>query len=615
MLNILQMHFSNELLLISNMKTKQSILLGIIKIIIIFSIAIFLIGNFVPFFQGGDTLLYGGSSVKIANGNYEYTNKFIQETTLDEFVSAQFVKTIHDSVIPIGGIGIYVLSALSYLTAGYYGLFYLGPIITIILFIVTERVTTKLFGGFAGLVALILLASDEMTGHFGLRLLTDNIFTMLTILGGFFLIKYLQGNNERIILYSSIFLTSAAFFRYNGIVYLPLEILLIVGFFCFQYLKAIKQNKNNKISADLKNIFSKDYSKLKKILKIIVYLLTPWLVFVIFLSSYNAYFFGDPFTNYVTERRNLEGDLVSSFFTFDSERLDSIISYSSEFFPDSIKKIITNLSFFPDELLNENLMSVISISVLAITILIAFYFKIKRIEIIVFSSLIVSLLLFYSSGYIVQLTGIVSRFMLSTFPFIFAIFGYLMYQAWKINFQKLSINYSKKISKSWKLFLIIVIGSFLISSLVYSPVNQIIIKQKFDFNDPQSVASRYPLDMEGLSEESIIVDARGRNVIEFNSIPFDPFKKYSDRTDSWKNEEIDQKPISIMKELIISGEELYVFKKKTHGDPLYFKYLEDEHGIILKDFSKTFCKMILSTDFKDTNDEKIQSDSICYFHS
>ena len=102
----------------------------------------------------------------------------------------------------------------------------------------------------------------------------------------------------------------------------------------------------------------------------------------------------------------------------------------------ALKKIIINLSFFPDELLNENLMSVLSLSILAITILVAFYFKIKRIEIIVFSSLIASLLLFYSSDYIVQITGIVSRFRLSTFPFIFAIFGYIMYLAWKVNFQK-----------------------------------------------------------------------------------------------------------------------------------------------------------------------------------
>jgi len=395
--------------------------------------------------------------------------------------------------------------------------------------------------------------------------------------------------------------------------FLPLEIFLVIGFFSLDYLEKRKSNVKNHFNEIIKSIFSKQSLKLKRLLKISGYLLIPWLIFFIFYFSFNAYYFGDPLPSIIEGRGTSEDSLISSFFKFDSDRLDSIRTYSSEFFPESSIKFFEELSFIPRESMNEYWMSIISLSLLGLTLLISLFFKIKRVEIIVISSFIVSFLLFYSSNYIVQITEIVPRYTLPLLPFVFTIIGFLMYRCWQINYNKISLNYFKVISKSWKPFLIIVFAFFLLSSLYFSPMYNMIITQGSDFSDLQRYENRYPLDKEGLTDESIIVDARGRKVIEYGAIPFTPFRSYSDRTNSWNNNEIDQESIKLLKELLQAEEELFVFKDKTLGDPYYFRYLEAQHGIILKDYSKTFCKMIFVENI-DADNEKFQSDSICYSH-
>ncbi len=134
--------------------------IGTIKIIIIILASVYLIGNFEPFYNGHDALLYGPAAVSIANGEYGFTNEFMQKNIHSGFVPNQYVQTVHNTAIPIGGIGIYGLAAFSYLLGGYYGLFYLGPITTILFLIISERIITKLFGGFVGLAVLIFLSTD-----------------------------------------------------------------------------------------------------------------------------------------------------------------------------------------------------------------------------------------------------------------------------------------------------------------------------------------------------------------------------------------------------------------------------------------------------------------------
>ena len=140
-----------------------------------------MIGNFVPYYEGKDTYLYATGAISLVEGTYEYTNEIIQKTDFDYTVSTgPYIKTPRDTLIPTGGFGIIALSAFSYLLGSYYGLFYLGPIATILFLIISERVFTKLFGSFVGLVGLIFLSTDIALLNYGSNLLTG-VFSVIGV--------------------------------------------------------------------------------------------------------------------------------------------------------------------------------------------------------------------------------------------------------------------------------------------------------------------------------------------------------------------------------------------------------------------------------------------------
>ena len=601
---------------ISQVFKQKNFSFGIIKIAIIILVSAYLIGGFVPFYEGSDAYLYGLVATDIVNGSYEYTNEFLQNTEYEEFYFGPFIKTIHQTLIPHGAVGIHGLSAFSYFLGGYYALFYLGPISTILFLIISERVVTKLFGGFAGLVALIFLSVNGDVLSIGAALLTDNIFSLLLILSCFFLIKFLKEKSNSSLLLCSSFLTAATFFRFNGVIYLPIEILLVFSYFLFQYIKIRKVDVGVKSSSNLDLNIIKPVStvKIKKILKITLYILGPWSIFFIFLFSFNIYYFGDPFTTYWEQKRGVETENVfSSYLLFDSERFESIKSYSANFLPDKTYTIVKNSSL-DLVLLNKFLLSIISLSLLFSALFISLYFKIHRIEIIVFIIFILGLLLFYSSEPVVSTTGITDRYMIPALPFSFGILGYLMCRAWKINYQTILSKKFQIFSKSWKCFLIILFALFLLSSLYYStPVKQLIIKQNFEFKNPQVFADRYPLDKEGLTEKSVILFGLDRVLIwDYHAIPFNPFIGYDQEAKLWSDNKPNPHPIKVMNELLDGGYDLYVFKDKNHGDPSYYRYLEAEYSLILKEHSKTFCKLIRIENASGVNNIQIKSDDICH---
>jgi len=601
-------------------KSKKIFSLGIIKIAIIILASVYLIGNFLPFYQANDAYLYGFGAINLANGSFEYTNELLQNPKYSGFNFTPFVKTIHGTLIPVGGIGIFGLSAFSYILGGNYALFYLGPITTILFFIISERVITKLFGGFAGLVALIFLSTDLMVLNLGRYLLTESIFSLLLILGSFFLIKFLKDKTSTSILLCSSFLTAATFFRYNGTIFLLVEVLIVFSYLLFDYVKTRRQDAEllNSQKSNLKFLKLVSKNEIKKILKITLYILGPWSIFFIFLFSFNSYFFDDPFTNYLEQRKGFKitENLFSSILLFDSERLESIKAYSAEFLPDQTNFLVQTISF-KSASLDQFLFSIISFSLLFSALFISLKYKINRKEIIVFIIFILTLLLFYSSNLVVSLTGITERYMIPILPFSFGIIGYLMYKGWSLNYQKISLKYEQLISKSWKVFLIIIFAIFLLSSFYYSePVDSLIIKQNFEFKNPQVFSDQYPLDLEELPEKSIILRGKDRVIIwEYNAIPFEPFRGYNEKTELWKHDRVHPEPIKIMNELLDTGYNLYVFKEKNRGDPSYYRYLEAEHNLILKEYSETFCKLIRIVNASDIDNMLIQSDDICHSFS
>jgi len=577
---------------------------------------VYLIGSFTPYYEGKDAFLYGSGGIDIVQGSYEYTNEILQKTDFDYiFAAGPYVETKHDTLIPDGSFGILALSGFSYLLGGYYGLFYLGPITTILFLIISERVVTKLFGGFVGLAALIFLSTDKTLLNVGSQLLTDSIFSLLLILGCFFLIKFLKEKTNTSILFCSSFLAAATFFRYTGAIFLLIEILLISGYFLFEYIKTRKKNveisNSSNLDLNLTNVFSK--IKIKKILKISLYILGPWSIFFIFLFSFNIYFFDEPFTTYLEQRQGVKtGNIILSSLTFDSERFESIKSYSVSYAPDRTYFLVRMISL-GEVLLNQYSLSIISFTYLFSALFISIYFKINRTEIIVFIVFIISLLLFYSSNSLVSLTGITGRYMIPSLPLSFGIIGYLMYRAWKIDYQRISIKYFQIFSKSWKGFLIIIFALFFLSTLYYSqPIDSLLIKQNFEFKNPQNFADRYPLDREGLTEKSVIIDRNSLAIREYYVIPLNPFSGYNEKTKLWSGDKPGEHPIKMMSELLEEGYDLYVFKYKHNGDPSYYRYLEAEHGLILKEYSKTFCKLIRIEDVSGVNNTQIQSDDICH---
>ena len=119
--------------------------------------------------------------------------------------------------------------------------------------------------------------------------------------------------------------------------------------------------------------------------------------------------------------------------------------------------------------------------------------------------------------------------------------------------------------------------------------------------------NRLPVDNEGLTEDSVVIDTRGRRPLDINAIPFNPI--LYDVEDNWNTALIPQEPIQKLKKLINDGYDIYVYKIPTRQiETKYYEYLKLNHGLILQDYSKSFCKMIL-VEKEDISDK---ADDFCY---
>ncbi len=595
-------------------------ILDAIKIVILVTVSFILLLNFYPYFFGADSLIYGMTAVSFSNGEYGITNELMKEFAGPPFIPHQWVPTIHDSAIPRGNPGIIGLAGISYILGGYYGLFFLGPIFTILLLIFSERISTKLFGNLAGLVALVLVASDWMIFRNGQQLLTDNIFTVFFIIGSFYLIKFVQERRESLIFLSSIFFVLATFVRLNGTIFFLVEISIVAGYFVYQNITQLKKNPNAK-RFSLNHLRFSDMPK--QLFKSIIFLAAPWLVFFIFFLSFNAYYFGDPLTNYKQEALTLAGseeDIGSRFFQFDFERFEWMKFYSVGLIPDILQSSILQLSKTEiNHFLDKNWLSIFSLGIIGSAFLISLYYKKNRTEVITLISLIVGTLFFYSAtslswGPIQDAdpsSDLQERYMIHGSVMSLMLLSFIISQGWKIKTRYISIHSKKLSSRIFYLVFLIFLASFLIASFYYSPSVQL-PKSGSTIYDPTSLAERYPLDKEGLSENSIIM-FQGRSVVEYDAIPFETNTGFSKHT-GFNPELINQEHIQILKKILEEGYEVYSFKSHLDGVPQFLRYLETEYGMILKVHSKTFCKLELLENLDETHeDNEIESDNICYF--
>ena len=216
------------------------------------------------------------------------------------------------------------------------------------------------------------------------------------------------------------------------------------------------------------------------------------------------------------------------------------------------------------------------------------------------------------------------RYMIPAFPLFYILLGFIMYKIWKINSTSLSKLSFKTLVNCLKLGFLVLVILFLMASFYDSfIVNEL---KKDTFVNPQTkLEEHFPINREGLPEKSVIVGLEHYKTLEYGFIPFYPYWGFNFERININPELIPQKPISTLKLLLSDGDsttgaksslnemgyEIFIFKKHIRYDTNYYHYLESNHGIILKDYSKSFCKMVLvdKTNFGGTASK---SDKICY---
>ena len=614
-------------------KIKNLSILDCIKIIIFVLISITLTANFLPYYEGWDSYVFGVSGISFSEGTYEITNKLFQDTGSREFIPHHMVTTVQNNFIPIASPGILVISALSYIIGGYYGLFYIGPIIAILFLIISERIATKLFGTYVGLFTLVLLGTDFLFLGISAQLLSDNIFSIFLILGCFYLINFFHKKNSNYLFLGSSFFVISAFFRFNGLIFFPVEILVVIGYFVYEKISV----KSSSINSDKNFVTTLSTHKFRtKFIKISGLILIPWLLFFMFWFSFNEYYFGDPTKNFYSGWTDIPS--ILSIFTIDTERLEFIKEYSVELLPDTINSYLPNLSSLNNNPEIKNILGFFSFIILISALFISLYKKQKRTEVIIFIVFIVSFLAFYSSAYATSI-GIDARFMIPVLSLYFILFGFIIHMIWKESLRKILINRSRTNLKVVKGILLVILISVSLVTLsdslkIFSEKEsihetkevQLTKTSGFIFKNPENYVKRFPIDKEGLSQDSIIMAGEGRRIVELELTPLTisvggifPLEtsNLTDTTLETDSELTSIGPIMTLKTLLKDGYNVYSFKEhRWEVDPHYFRYIETNHGIILKEFSKSFCKIEQIGNSNESIETVIsKSDDACFVYN
>ncbi len=591
-----------------------------IKIAIIIFAALAFLGNFIPYYIGNDTLVYAATAINLADGNYGITNELLIEFDDEEVLPRVYAKSVHDTAIPFASSGMTILTTFSYLVAGYYGLFYQGPIIAIIFLIVSERIATKLFGGLVGLITLVLLVTDLWILKSGAALMTDIIFSLFLLLGFFFLIKFFQEGKSKLILFCSIFLVTSAFFRYTGMIVFPIEIVLFAAFLLFQRFQQGKSQITKNHNGSSKITFSQ---RKINIPKSIIFLLIPWIIYFSFWFSFNAYYFDDPLTNLYDETPYGTGqystkipgtsrpDLIPSLLTFDSNRFEWIQFYLVAILPDAINSSLQQISPWDDPAQNKNLLgSLISFGILLCGLGISLFQRNKRLELITILSFMLVFVLIFSSYYLTYI-DLRERYLVPVLALTFMIIGFIINEIWKHSLRRFFDNQSKIFLRIFQIGLLIFLIVLVTAILYDNKKIQGYLESEITFNNPADFTKRYPL--EKLPEKSIIVESSGIRTLEYNSIYFNPGIKQWAITGENPDAK-SQGSIQKLKNLMQEGYQVYSFKNQLYDkDPHYFRYIEKNHDIILKDYSESFCKLEQINELKEiVGMEKAISDEVCY---
>jgi len=593
--------------------SKLDKILNIAKISIIIYVSIYLIGNFIPYFEASDAYTYAAASLNLADGSYTITNELLQETGRWEFVPLHWTKTIFNSAVPSTSIGLPIVGSVFFSIFGYPSLFYLGPIFTIVFLIISERISTNLFGKYVGLFTLLLLTSNIWILDTGVHFMTDMLFASLFLVGVFYLIKFFHNGNSNYVLYTSVLLAISSFVRINGVVFFPIEIFLIIGFLSISLIK-LKKYSTNSTSNHTTSILTLSN---KEIIKISIFILIPWIIFFGFWFSFNDYFFGDPLLNYYNVRPEIEQNIESeiptrgitntSLFVIHDYRFDMIKGYLRTLLPSPFS---TNLYDIPnqyDQIFGKYWLGFLSFGFLIAVLLFSFFAKNKRSEVFSFNLFIFGAIWFFTSSIDPEFnlhSSASRRYMIFIFPLFFMLLGFITQEIIRF-FNKKNVSAKINFSSLFKTLFFSILILFFIGAFYFSPLVQAISNNEFVFRSPIQLMERYPYDLEGLSKNDIILDTKGYKTIEYGLIPFNGLL-FHEGPEVFDSKNSIQESIVLLKELMDNGYSVYILKEPSRGlDRDFFKYLVNNHGFTIKDHSKSFCKIIFEGDNNLIDNENV----------
>ena len=566
--------------------------------------ALFLLGFFFPFYEyPGDSRVYGFQAFQIADGVYDYSNSFLEETGYWEFVPEALVKTQHNTAIPNILPMFPAIGAFFYNLFGLSGLFYMNPIFAVLFLIISERISTKFFGKYVGLLVLVFLATNEMVFWVGRGLLTSMLFSNFFLLGLLFLLKFFRTDSDKQILIASSFFTLTAFIRPNGIIFVPVEIGIVIAYFA---IGRIFQNKNIELPKT-------------RIAKIALFTVGPWLVFIFFIIIFNIHYFGDPTVTVYnvpdspkwSSQSDFIGELNSDAIVIDLERVEK---YSIHFLPYPLNRVVSAVNYNDSTSGNEifsnfigeveeigfiSHLGILSFVTIALALFIAFKNKDLRIECSVYTIFILSMIIFYSIQFIVIGRQGSARDMLPVFPLFYGLLSYIIIKFLTAN----STKQKKQIFlKSSKIIVLMCLIVFFPIAFYFTDYSQNIKNEGFIFNNPTEFM--FPEISNSIKNDDIVITVyKFDQVINHGAIPFSPIGIAKDFEPS------NTAFIAMLEKLtdILKTEnDVFVFKEPgRETEKVFHRYLDESKNYILIDYDDEFCKIELR------NNDGQKSDTTC----
>lgn len=584
-------------------------IVNVSKIAIIVFVAFVLFTQFIPWYIGSDSVVYGLTGAHLLNGFYGHTNELLQETGRVEFVPNQWVKTIHNSAVPLMAPGFPVLIATALFVGGDYALLFLPAFIMILFFVAAERIATKLFGKYIGLFTLVLMASSSLIMNHGKLLLTEGAFSLFFIIGFYYLMRALRDERGMSIFLSSLFFSVATLIRSNGMIIFPIEIILISGLFILNFVKKEKDQRTLVRTSKNSSITSQMFKENN--LKKIGLMLLPWIFVILFWLSFNMYFFGDPLTHIYSSFPDFPiqtSDIGTSSFQFlevDENRITKSGKYFWKLMPNFLVQPCYDLEI--EYCVNKIVFALSSFLLLISALLISLIKKRNRVEIIGCILLIFTFVFFFSSNSIAAFSP---RFMIPIFPLIFMSIGFLIFNFIYPDIIKNQIL--KKYEIHNKSIIIVMLAFFLMySGYIISETNSYktlekFAKNGFNFKNPE-LYNKIQDNPQGMSPNSVFVKTRGSAAVHFGVIPFNAFPNITIR-DGFELSDLKTDTVELLKKIMYDGYNVYVKKNpRVHAefDESFKRVLIQNHDMHMKDFSRTFCKLELNLAGSDNSTDEV----------